>query len=113
MTRQSGSILSLLIILLGGCASPGGDDPGRPGDATQIGNLVVSGVPEVPESLTERLRQYQNTRSASVRGWVGDELLIATPLARPRSCIVFVTRWVPDLRSPSSKNRLIARIFTS
>ena len=78
MTRQSGSILSLLIILLGGCASPGGDDPGRPGDATQIGNLVVSGVPEVPESLTERLRQYQNTRSASVRGWVGDELLIAT-----------------------------------
>ena len=82
MTRQSGSILGLLIILLGGCASPGGEDPSRPADATQIGSLVVSGVPEIPEALTERLRQYQNTRSASVRGWVGDELLIATRFAQ-------------------------------
>lgn len=82
MTRQLGGTLGFLIILLGGCAAPGGDDHRHPTDAIEIGNLVVSGVPEIPEALTERLRQYQNTRSASVRGWVGDELLIATRFAQ-------------------------------
>jgi dipeptidyl aminopeptidase/acylaminoacyl peptidase len=81
MARKLGGTLGLLIVLLGGCASPGGEDTSRPADAEQIGNLVVSGVPEIPQALTERLRQYQNTRYASVRGWVGDELLIATRFA--------------------------------
>ena len=44
------------------------------------GNRVTEGVPELPERITERMRQYQNTRSASVRGWTsnGDGLLIST-----------------------------------
>ncbi len=70
---------ALLLLLLGACAT----DPSTPGAAPKdeegrIGNLVVQGVPEIPDTLTERLRQYQNTRFASVRGWVGDELVIAT-----------------------------------
>ena len=47
------------------------------------GNRVTEGVPELPERITERMRQYQNTRSASVRGWTsnGDGLLISGSLA--------------------------------
>ncbi len=33
------------------------------------GNLVIEGIPEIPPEVIERLRQYQNTRSASLRGW--------------------------------------------
>jgi len=44
------------------------------------GNLVIEGVSEVPEEVTERLRQYQNTRSASLQGWhpSGRGILIST-----------------------------------
>lgn len=30
------------------------------------GNLVIEGVPETPQSMVERMTQYQNTRSASL-----------------------------------------------
>ena len=33
------------------------------------GNLTTEGVPEIPTSLTERLNQYANVRSASIAGW--------------------------------------------
>ncbi|MFW6027193.1 MAG: alpha/beta fold hydrolase [bacterium] len=44
------------------------------------GNLVIEGIPEVPGSLRERLRQYQNTRSASFADWLPDSssILIRT-----------------------------------
>ena len=67
-----------LALLLAACAVQQGDPTA---EAQRIGNLVVEGVPEIPAELTERLRQYQNTRSAVVRGWIGDELLIATRFA--------------------------------
>src|SRR6185295_4843185 len=50
------------------------DDPLRPPA------ISTQNVPVVPPELAERLRQYQNTRSAAFRGWSpdGKGMLIAT-----------------------------------
>lgn len=40
--------------------------------------LITKGVAAIDPELIERLRQYQNVRSASLQGWLGDELLINT-----------------------------------
>jgi dipeptidyl aminopeptidase/acylaminoacyl peptidase len=47
----------------------------QPGD-----NLEVSGIPDIPEELVERTRQYQNARSASLLDWdaSGEGLYIRT-----------------------------------
>jgi dipeptidyl aminopeptidase/acylaminoacyl peptidase len=71
----------LLLGLLAGCVSPGTDERSQSGDVRRPGNLEVSGVPEIPAALREGLNQYQNTRAASVRGWVDDGLLITTRFA--------------------------------
>lgn len=71
----------LLLGLLAGCVSPGAGQKSLPDDVRRLGNLEVSGVPEIPPALSERLSQYQNTRAASVRGWVDDGLLITTRFA--------------------------------
>jgi len=44
------------------------------------GNLVIEGIPEVPERVIERMRPYQSIRSASFQGWdpAGKGILIAT-----------------------------------
>ena len=42
------------------------------------GNLVVEGVPTVPDGVLAGLERYRNTRSAGLRGWIGDGVLIAT-----------------------------------
>jgi dipeptidyl aminopeptidase/acylaminoacyl peptidase len=49
-------------------------DPHRPAA------IRTSGVPVVPEQLFERLRQYQNARTATFQGWAADGhgILIAT-----------------------------------
>ena len=49
----------------------------------EIGNLVIEGVPDIPETLVEKMRQYQNTRSASMRDWLSDDgsILISTRFA--------------------------------
>ena len=46
----------------------------------EVGNLVLENVPQIPQSLKERLLQYQNVRSASFRDWDprGNGILIAT-----------------------------------
>ena len=36
------------------------------------GNLVIEGIPEIPQMVKDRMFQYQNTRSAGVRGWAAD-----------------------------------------
>ncbi|MDA3933488.1 MAG: S9 family peptidase [Gammaproteobacteria bacterium] len=47
------------------------------------GNLVMEGIPELPEQLRERLQQYQNTRSAAFADWApdGHSMLISTRFA--------------------------------
>jgi dipeptidyl aminopeptidase/acylaminoacyl peptidase len=51
-----------------------------PGARREVGTLVMEGVPELPPALLERLRPYQNTRSASLQDWLADGkgLLITT-----------------------------------
>ena len=49
-------------------------------DRREVGPLVFEDVPEIPDSIVERQRQYQNSRSARVVDWhpQGDGLLMAT-----------------------------------
>ncbi len=54
------SFLAGLCLLLG----PQGVAGQQPGD-----NLIVEGIPAVPDELVERLNQYQNIRTASFAGW--------------------------------------------
>ncbi len=43
------------------------------------GNLVIEGIPDIPESVTARLSQYQNARTASFVDWAPDRgILIGT-----------------------------------
>jgi dipeptidyl aminopeptidase/acylaminoacyl peptidase len=44
------------------------------------GNLIIEGIPEIPNTITEKLYQYQSTRSAGVAEWLpdGKGLLITT-----------------------------------
>ncbi|OGU77452.1 MAG: hypothetical protein A2V93_09455 [Ignavibacteria bacterium RBG_16_34_14] len=46
----------------------------------EIGNLVIEGIPDIPERISERIFQYQNTRGVSFSGWLpsGKEILIRT-----------------------------------
>ncbi len=40
--------------------------------AINDGQLILQGIPEIPESLAARLAQYQNVRSASFQDWTED-----------------------------------------
>ena len=55
---------------------------GSPVSAERIaqGNLLIEGIPEIPEEVSRRISQFQNTRSASLRGWhpSGEGLIIST-----------------------------------
>ena len=44
------------------------------------GNIVTEDIPLVPERITQKLSQYQNTRSAAIKGWLpaGNGLIIST-----------------------------------
>lgn len=44
------------------------------------GNLVIEGIPDIPQRIIDRMIQYQNTRSASLRGWdpVDGGIIIST-----------------------------------
>jgi len=78
ISLQSVAVLVSSLILAGvlnGCASTG---PATDSSERRSGSLILKDVPEVPDSVLERLGQYQNTRSASLGGWVGDSLIIAT-----------------------------------
>ncbi|NHF58171.1 S9 family peptidase [Flavobacteriaceae bacterium TP-CH-4] len=46
----------------------------------EVGNMVLEEVPPIPETIKERIQQYQNTRSASFADWIpGDKgILMAT-----------------------------------
>jgi dipeptidyl aminopeptidase/acylaminoacyl peptidase len=45
-----------------------------------IGNLVIDGIPEIPQRIVDRTAQYQNVRSASLSDWhpSGNGMLITT-----------------------------------
>ena len=66
------------LLFLAGCTTM--DSPNRDAQTTAPTptNLVVEGVPRVPESVLAGLDRYRNTRSASLLGWIDDGVLIAT-----------------------------------
>lgn len=53
-----------------------------PVERIERGSLVIEGIPEIPQAVSDRLRQYENTRSASFSGFTGDGgILVATRFA--------------------------------
>jgi dipeptidyl aminopeptidase/acylaminoacyl peptidase len=46
----------------------------------EMGNLVIEGIPEIPQRIIDRMLQYQNTRSTSLSGWdsEGEGIFIST-----------------------------------
>ncbi|HEV3168081.1 MAG TPA: hypothetical protein VGZ22_29025, partial [Isosphaeraceae bacterium] len=53
----------------------------EPASAESIpASIAAEGVPDLPGDLVDQLERYQNSRSASLEGWVGDkrEILILT-----------------------------------
>ena len=76
MWQRSFLCLSCLLVLAGCTAM---DSSRRDAEAVAPAlNLVVDGVPTVPESVLAGLDRYRNTRSASLLGWIDDGVLIAT-----------------------------------
>ncbi|HJZ12728.1 MAG TPA: DPP IV N-terminal domain-containing protein, partial [Acidobacteriota bacterium] len=51
-------------------------------DRREVGNLVMEGIPDIPQATQERMNQYQNVRHAYLVDWEPstDGLLIATRL---------------------------------
>lgn len=49
-------------------------------ERVERGNLVIEGIPEIPQSIIDRMGQYENTRLASLQGWhpSGKGVLIST-----------------------------------
>jgi len=41
-------------------------------ERVEKGNLIIDGVPEIPDRVSQRLNQYRNTRSAGLAGWLPD-----------------------------------------
>ena len=52
-------------------------------EQTQVGNLIMENVPEIPDEVKQRTQQYRNVRSASFRSWdtQGSGMLIGTRFA--------------------------------
>ena len=76
MQRASVFVFLILALGIGACVS----SSDRPLDR-RVGNLVVSGVPEIPSALVERMQRFRNTRSATLLGWLDSGMLIGTRFA--------------------------------
>lgn len=71
MRLLSSCLLLSFLPLLAQAAEP----PAR----VERGNLLIEGIPAIPAELSERLNRYQQSRSASLGGWLPDgSLLIST-----------------------------------
>ncbi len=78
MRRAPLPLSLILVVFLLAAGSPAAGAAEVP--PVERGNLVLEDIPEVPEGIIERLRPYQNVRSASLQGWhpSGQGILIAT-----------------------------------
>jgi dipeptidyl aminopeptidase/acylaminoacyl peptidase len=78
VTAAATLVVSLLVLI----GSPAGAIAAVEVLREQVGNRITENVPAVPEALSEKLGQYQNTRGASVGGWLADgSLVIGTRFA--------------------------------
>ncbi|MDH3643281.1 MAG: hypothetical protein OES38_14360, partial [Gammaproteobacteria bacterium] len=71
-------LLLMLALGVGACATDPAMGGAAPSGERRVGNLVLSGVPEIPPSLRERMQRYRNTRSATMQGWLDTGMLVTT-----------------------------------
>jgi dipeptidyl aminopeptidase/acylaminoacyl peptidase len=72
MATTIAALTALLAGVPGSAAAP-------PVQRIERGALVMEDVPEIPADFAERIHQYQQTRSASLEGWLADgSILIGT-----------------------------------
>ena len=70
------------------------------------GNRVTENVPPLPPELVDTLNRYQNTRGATVAGWLDDGcLLISTRFAETARRTASARRWACASSSPSIPSR--------
>jgi dipeptidyl aminopeptidase/acylaminoacyl peptidase len=73
--------VSLLLASSASASDSPSREPGSDG-IRRIGELVLDGIPEIPERIVERTNQYQNVRSAQIRDWTPNgKLLVSTRFA--------------------------------
>ena len=90
------SVFALAIPLLASATLAAADSPER----IQQGNLVMENIPEIPPVIRERLRQYQNVRSASFSDFAPDGgIYIVTRFGE--------TNQIHHVASPMGKRRQI------
>lgn len=53
-------------------------EPAEESARVTMGNLVMENIPEIPASVGERLRQYQNVRGHGFSDWADEGILIGT-----------------------------------
>lgn len=76
MTRVWAATAALLITVAAAAQEA------RPVERIERGNLVIEGIPEIPQAVSDRLQQYANTRSAYFSGFTEDGgILIVTRFA--------------------------------
>ena len=63
------------------------------------GNLVMEGIPEIPTSVKERLRQYQNVRGHGFSDWADTGILVSTRFGE--------TSQVHSVRAPGAARKQI------
>lgn len=54
--------------------------PAAPVERQERGNLIIEGIPDIPQDVVDRMRRYRNTRAASLQGWhpSGAGILVST-----------------------------------
>jgi dipeptidyl aminopeptidase/acylaminoacyl peptidase len=72
--------LALALSWMAAAAAGQPAEPAAAGERREVGSLVLEGVPDLPADLLERVRPYQNTRTAAVQDWdpEGRGLLVTT-----------------------------------
>ena len=87
----------------------------------ELGQLLLENIPDIPESLKDRLNQYENVRSAAFQGWLpaNKGLLISTRFAeasqlhtvsgplQARHQITFYDEPVTDAHINPQRNELV------
>lgn len=86
MTKMLSVSLSLILLFLLAFVPASPAASASDVETIERGNLRIEGIPDIPEDLSQRLQQFQNTRSASLQGWMpdGKSLLIATRFGETR-----------------------------
>lgn len=76
------SLWALIAVIFGGVAATAQERAPEGIARIERGNLVIEGIPEIPQAVSERLQQYENTRAAYFLGFTEDGgILISTRFA--------------------------------